>query len=29
MLQKTELKNIYKCPMCNNVEEIVEEKEKK
>ena len=29
MLQKTELKDIYKCPMCNNVEEVVEEKETK
>jgi phage FluMu protein Com len=29
VLQKTELKDLYKCPMCKNVEEVVEEEEAK
>lgn len=27
-LQKTELKNVYKCPMCKNVEEVEAKEEK-
>jgi len=29
VLQKTELKDVYRCPMCKNVEKVIEEKEKK
>ena len=29
VLQKTELKDVYRCPMCKNVERVIEEKEGK